>query len=198
MKISSADFLTSETDIRKIPNLDGKLEIVLIGKSNVGKSSFINSFCGRKGLARISQNPGRTRTANVYEINGVFLFVDMPGYGYAKVSKAERERFAKIIFDYLRKRREDFIVYLLIDGRHMPTELDKEMAASIGREGITPVILFTKMDKIPKSEWKAQTAKILKELGREGSEGSLLFSVHNAQLIEEARDFTESLIAPEA
>jgi GTP-binding protein len=120
MLVKDAFLHACEVDIGKYP-ADGLFEIVLIGKSNVGKSSFINAMTGRKALARTSGAPGKTRTANFYRINDAFYFVDMPGYGYAEVSKAQKASFETIIKTYLRRRKSDFAVFFLLDSRHAPT-----------------------------------------------------------------------------
>jgi GTP-binding protein len=194
LKILSAEFVRSEADVRMI-DCEGLPEIVLIGKSNVGKSSFLNRFANRKSLARISSSPGRTQTANLYKVNGSFYFVDMPGYGYAKASKAQRASYAKILSDYIQKRKADFAVYFLIDIRHEPTSGDMEMWAFLIRAGVNPVVILTKADKIPRSNRSFHIKRILGRLGRESGEGCFPFSVHEGPLVESVRDFTETIVA---
>ena len=164
MKIQSAEYIMSEVDIEKFPK-DGLFEIVLIGKSNVGKSSFINSMLNRKSLARTSSKPGKTRTANFYLINRSFYFVDMPGYGYAKVSKDLKRSFSKIIENYLAKRETDFVVFFLIDFRHLPTENDIAMFELIKGFGIRPVLILTKSDKVKESQKVKNKKEILNAFG---------------------------------
>ena len=164
MKIQSAEYIMSEVDIEKFPK-DGLFEIVLIGKSNVGKSSFINSMLNRKSLARTSSKPGKTQTANFYLINHSFYFVDMPGYGYAKVSKSLKRSFSKIIENYLAKRKTDFVVFFLIDFRHLPTENDIAMFELIKGFGIRPVLILTKSDKVKESQKVKNKKEILKTFG---------------------------------
>lgn len=146
MKVKDAFLAACEVDIRKFP-VDGLFEIVLIGKSNVGKSSFINAMTGRKSLARTSSAPGKTRTANFYRVNDVFYFVDMPGYGHAEVSKTQKAVYETIIIDYIRKRRCDFVVFFLLDSRHAPTKNDIAAYMLLKNEDITPVLILTKTDK---------------------------------------------------
>ncbi len=164
MKIQSAEYIMSEVDIEKFPK-DGKFEIVLIGKSNVGKSSFINSMLNRKSLARTSSKPGKTRTANFYLINHSFYIVDMPGYGYAKVSKSMKRSFGNIIENYLEKRETDFVVFFLVDFRHVPTENDIAMFELIKGFGIRPVLILTKSDKVKESQKVKNKRDILKTFG---------------------------------
>lgn len=123
-------------------------EIVLIGKSNVGKSSFINTMINRKKLARTSSEPGKTRQINFYNIDNLFYFVDLPGYGYSKMSKKEQEQVGKFIEYYLQNRNQISLVIFLVDIRHVPTQNDKLMYNYIVRTGLPCIILANKADKI--------------------------------------------------
>ena len=123
-------------------------EVVLVGKSNVGKSSFINTMINRKKLARTSSEPGKTRQINFYNIDNLFYFVDLPGYGYSKVSKKEQEQVGKFIEYYLQNRKQISLVIFLVDIRHIPTENDKLMYNYIVRAGLPCIILANKADKI--------------------------------------------------
>ncbi|MDD7305314.1 MAG: ribosome biogenesis GTP-binding protein YihA/YsxC [Peptoniphilaceae bacterium] len=127
-------------------------EIAFVGRSNVGKSSFINSFLGRKSLAKTSSKPGKTRTINFYNINEKFRLVDLPGYGFAKVSKKEKEKWARLINEYLSTRENLKEIFLLVDIRHQPTDLDKQMYDYIIESGFTGFVIATKYDKIGKSK----------------------------------------------
>ena len=127
-------------------------EIVLVGKSNVGKSSFINTMINRKKLARTSSEPGKTRQINFYNVDNLFYFVDLPGYGYSKMSKKEQEQVGKFIEEYLFNRNEITLVIFLIDIRHNPTENDKLMYDYIIRSGLPCIILANKADKIAPSK----------------------------------------------
>lgn len=127
-------------------------EIAFVGRSNVGKSSFINAFLGRKNLARTSSKPGKTRTINFYNIDKKFRLVDLPGYGYAKVSKAEKAKWDKLINEYLHDRENLKEVFLLVDIRHEPTQLDLQMYEWILESGFTGFVIATKYDKISKNQ----------------------------------------------
>lgn len=127
-------------------------EIALAGRSNVGKSSFINTLINRKNLARTSSQPGKTRTINFYNIDDKFRLVDLPGYGYAKVSKSEREKWAGYINSYLSERKNLVDVFLVIDFRHGPTELDLIMYDYIIQNGFSGTVIASKFDKVKKSQ----------------------------------------------
>jgi GTP-binding protein len=189
MKIKSSELVLTEVALSKFPT-DDLFEIVLLGKSNVGKSSFINSFCNRKNLARISGTPGKTRTANFYLINGVYYFVDMPGYGYAKVSKSLKESFQGIIYEYIEKRSKDFSVFLLLDSRHEPGSNDLEILDYLKQKEISPVIILTKYDKLSGTEKETLKQRFIKYLGREDDEDLFPYSILNETLIQSMRDFT--------
>ncbi|MDD7463502.1 MAG: ribosome biogenesis GTP-binding protein YihA/YsxC [Anaerococcus sp.] len=139
-------------------------EIAFVGRSNVGKSSFINSFLGRKALAKTSSKPGKTRTINFYNINESFRLVDLPGYGFAKVSKKEKEKWAKLINEYLATRESLKEIFLLVDIRHEPTIQDKEMYDYIIESGFTGFVIATKFDKIKKSQIQKNLKAIQKKL----------------------------------
>ncbi len=138
----------------------GRPEVAFAGKSNVGKSSLINGLMNRKALARTSAQPGKTQTINFYNINEAMYLVDLPGYGYAKVSAAEKEKWGKMIEGYLHKSKELRAVFLLVDIRHKPSANDKQMYDWICHNGYEPVIIATKLDKLKRS----QVAKSLKEI----------------------------------
>ena len=128
------------------------LEVAFAGKSNVGKSSLINALMNRKSLARTSAQPGKTQTINFYNINDEMYFVDLPGYGYAKVSASEKEKWGKMIERYLHKSKQLKAVFLLIDIRHEPGANDKHMYQWILEQGFEPIIIATKLDKINRSQ----------------------------------------------
>jgi GTP-binding protein len=140
-------------------------EIVLVGRSNVGKSSFINSLLNRKGLAKVSSEPGKTRGLNFYNIDDVMYFVDPPGYGYAKVSKREKASWAGMIETYLNTRRQLKLVIMVVDIRHAPTDDDKLMYRWILDRGIAHIVIATKADKIPRGRIQERLSEIRKTLG---------------------------------
>ena len=140
-------------------------EIAFCGRSNVGKSSLLNGLLNRKALARTSATPGKTQTINYYLVNNELYFVDLPGYGYAKVSQTTREKWGAMIEKYLKKSPSLKAVFLLTDIRHEPGAHDRQMYEWIVANGFKPVIIATKSDKIPRGQIKKQTSMILKELG---------------------------------
>ena len=163
-------------------------EIAFVGRSNVGKSSFINAFLGRKSLAKTSSTPGKTRTINFYNIDNKFRLVDLPGYGYAKVSKKEKEKWDKLINEYLHDRENLKEVFLLVDIRREPTDLDLQMYDWIIDSGFTGFIIATKYDKISKNQLQKHIRSIMKKLDVE-DEG-LIFAYssenkHNLGVIHE-------------
>lgn len=193
LKVKSAVLVTSAPSINHFPPGD-RFEIVLVGKSNVGKSSFINAVAGRKSLARTSSEPGKTRTANFYLINDVFYIVDMPGYGYAKTSKTVKEGFGPLIEGYLEKRDADFAVIHLVDYRHAPTADDVRMHELIRSHGITPITVLTKEDKLRRNERAKMFNIIASDLCIDEDEAVLEFSTQNKELIEEMQNFLGELI----
>ena len=149
------------------------IELAFAGKSNVGKSSLINGLMNRKSLARTSQQPGKTQTINYYNINNELYFVDLPGYGYAKVSEAEKAKWGKMIEKYLHTSKMLRVVFLLIDIRHDPSKNDKQMYDWILNQGFEPVIIATKLDKINRSQVQKQIKAI--KTGLEVVEGTKIF-----------------------
>ena len=141
---------------------DNKPEVAFAGKSNVGKSSLINSMIYRKALARTSQNPGKTRTINFYNVNDFMYLVDLPGYGYAKVPETEKAKWGKMIERYLHTSQTLKAVFLLIDIRHDPSANDKLMYDWIVNNGYNPIIIATKLDKLKRSQVQKQM-KVLRE-----------------------------------
>ncbi|MCE7068805.1 MULTISPECIES: ribosome biogenesis GTP-binding protein YihA/YsxC [Dyadobacter] len=147
MKVQEARYVMSNSDYEKCP--DPVLpEYAFIGRSNVGKSSLINMLTGKKSLAKTSQQPGKTQLINHYFINESWYLVDLPGYGYAKVSKVEREKWEKMIGDYLHNRENLICTFVLIDIRHSALAVDLEFMAGLGEAGIPFHIIFTKADKL--------------------------------------------------
>lgn len=169
-------------------------EVAFAGKSNVGKSSLINGLLNRKSLARTSSSPGKTQTINFYNINKELYFVDLPGYGYAKVSQEIRAKWGKMIEKYLHNSKQLKVVFLLIDIRHAPGENDKIMYDWIVANGYEPVIIATKLDKIKRSQ-KDKNIKIIKEkLGLGGNAKIIPFSAVSKQGRDEIWDFIQQSI----
>lgn len=163
MKIIKSDLQAMAVSSKQYPD-DELPEIAFAGRSNVGKSSFINSMLNRKNLARTSSKPGKTRTINFYIINDTFRFVDLPGYGYAQVSKSERSKWGEIIEEYLVKRENIKEIILIVDIRHEPTSQDLIMYQWIKSYGFSGYVIATKADKISKANWQKQIKIIRNKL----------------------------------
>ncbi len=159
----------------KIPEND-KPEYAFAGKSNVGKSSLINALMNRKSYARTSGKPGKTQTINFYNINDELYFVDLPGYGFANVSVKEKERWGKMIENYLHKSQMLRQVFLLVDIRHAPGANDQQMYKWILDQGFSPVVVATKSDKIKRSQLQKQLKLIRETLGMKSGEVLIPFS----------------------
>ncbi len=167
--------VTSTLPVNTLP------EVAFAGKSNVGKSSLINALMNRKSLARTSAQPGKTQTINFYNISGELYFVDLPGYGYAKVSKEEKERWGKMIENYLHGSRQLKAVFLLIDIRHEPSVNDKNMYDWILKNGFQPIIIATKLDKINRSQIAKNVKVIRGTLGMNKESVIIPFSASTKQ-----------------
>lgn len=163
MKVTSAKFIASAQTPESIPSYRRK-EIAFLGRSNVGKSSLINSLLGVKGLARTSSTPGRTQALNFFLINESFHFVDLPGYGYAKVAKTERQAWGKLIEKYLAQREQLVLSILIVDARHEPSPLDLQMKSWLEHFGLSFLVVNTKADKLSASEQKASLKRSEKVL----------------------------------
>lgn len=161
MKVNNVEMVISAVKPEQYPD-EGLPEFALAGRSNVGKSSFINKMINRKSLARTSSKPGKTQTLNFYRIEDMIYFVDVPGYGFAKVSKREREAWGQMIETYLTTRKELRAVMLIVDLRHPPTEDDVTMYDFLKYYEIPCIVIATKADKIPKGKW-SKHLKIAKE-----------------------------------
>ncbi len=161
MKVNNVEMVISAVKPEQYP-IDDLPEFALAGRSNVGKSSFINKMIGRKALARISSKPGKTQTLNFYKIEEQLFFVDVPGYGYAKVSKTDREAWGQMIERYITARNVLRAVVLIVDLRHPPTNDDCMMYDFLKHYNIPAIVIATKADKIPKGKWDKHK-KIVKE-----------------------------------
>ncbi|MEW8973098.1 MAG: ribosome biogenesis GTP-binding protein YihA/YsxC [Tissierellaceae bacterium] len=164
MKIVKSDLQAIAVKPEQYPQ-DDLVEIAFAGRSNVGKSSFINSMINRKNLARTSGKPGKTRTINFYLINEQFRMVDLPGYGYAQVSKSEKDKWGHIIESYLSERENLREVILIVDIRHEPTNQDLMMYDWIRSFGFKGLVIATKADKISRGNWQRHINIIMKKLG---------------------------------
>jgi len=163
MKINSAEFIISNSDVSKCPT-ERLPEYAFIGRSNVGKSSLINMLTGNKNLAKTSAKPGKTQLINHFKINSNWFLVDLPGYGYARVSKKTKEVFQKFITDYFEKREQLVCGFVLIDIRHEAQKIDLEFINYLGEIEVPFCIIFTKADKISKSKIDSHIAAYRKAL----------------------------------
>jgi GTP-binding protein len=163
VKIKTADFVISNTDVTKCPK-DQLPEYAFIGRSNVGKSSLINMLTGNRNLAKISGRPGKTQLINHFLINKDWFLVDLPGYGYAQVSKGKRQTFQEFIKDYFFKRQQLVCSFVLVDSRHEPQKIDLEFMNFLGENGIPFVIIFTKTDKLGSTVIQNKISKYKKNL----------------------------------
>lgn len=175
MLVKNPKFEISAVNPKQYPK-QGLPEIVLVGKSNVGKSSFVNTMINRKKLARTSSEPGKTRQINFYNIDETFYFVDLPGYGYSKMSKKEQEQVGKFIEEYLFNRKEIALIIFLVDIRHKPTDNDKLMYNYIISSGLPFIILANKADKIAITKVDDAVLELQKSINPIGDIQTLPFS----------------------
>lgn len=195
MKITSAEFISSYADLRKCPAPD-KPEFAFIGRSNVGKSSLINALTQQKKLAKISATPGKTQTINHFLINESWYLVDLPGYGYASVSKSTREGFGRMIEDYVGKRENISCLFVLIDSRLEPQKIDLSFINWAGSKGVPLAIIFTKADKLGKNDLSKNVRRFEKALLEEWDETPplLVTSAETKQGREEVLAFIDEAI----
>ncbi len=172
-------------------------EVAFAGKSNVGKSSMINALLNRKSLARTSAQPGKTQTINFYNINEAMYLVDLPGYGYAKVSAAEKEKWGKMIENYLHTSKKLQAVFLLIDIRHDPSANDKMMYDWMVYQGFTPIIIATKLDKIKRSQIQKNVKAIREGLKVKPGTVIIPFSSETKQGRDELWEVIDSFVLPQ-
>ena len=172
-------------------------EFAFAGKSNVGKSSLINALMNRKSFARTSAQPGKTQTINFYNINEALYFVDLPGYGYAKVSQELKAKWGKMIEGYLKKSKQLRCIFLLVDIRHEPSENDKNMYDWIVYHGFEPVIVATKLDKINRSQIAKQVKLLRTGLGLPKETKLIPFSAETKQGRDEIWEIMERLLEVE-
>jgi GTP-binding protein len=185
MKVTKAEIVISAVSQKQYPD-DRLPEIALAGRSNVGKSSFINKLINRKNLARTSSKPGKTQTINFYRINDAFYFVDVPGYGYAKVSKTEREKWGKMMEEYFINRENLKAVLLITDIRHEPTRDDITMYEFLKHYELPVIVVATKLDKISKGKRAQHIKRTINTLQVEKGDLVLPFSSETSEGKEEA------------
>ncbi|HOZ48609.1 MAG TPA: ribosome biogenesis GTP-binding protein YihA/YsxC [Candidatus Hydrogenedentes bacterium] len=164
MRVTHAAFVTSALRPDQYPR-DRRPECAFAGRSNVGKSTLMNALLGRKDLAKTSRTPGKTQTINFFDVNGRVYFVDLPGYGYAKVPKSMRMQWQKVMTDYLRQREFVRLVVHLIDSRHEPTDLDLDMLGLLDEAQVPTLVVATKIDKVPRTHRKGRLDTIRESLG---------------------------------
>ena len=193
MKVCNPKFEVSAVSPKQYPKNDMP-QIVLVGKSNVGKSSFINTMINRKSLARTSSEPGKTRQINFYNIDETFYFVDLPGYGYSKMSKQEQERVGSFIEQYLVKSKKISLVIFLVDIRHNPTENDRLMYDYIIRSGLPFIILANKADKIASTKVENTVKELQKQINPIGDIKMLPFSAEKKIYTEDVWNVIEEFI----
>jgi GTP-binding protein len=172
----------------------GLIEIAFAGKSNVGKSSLINALINRKSYARTSSQPGKTQTINFYNVEDALYFVDLPGYGYAKVSKKERERWGKFIESYLNKRMQLKQILLLVDIRHEPNNNDKMLYDWITYNGFQPLVIATKLDKLKRSQVEKHVSVIKKAFNIKDRNTIIPFSAVTKQGKDKLWEILDELI----
>src|SRR6188768_3089371 len=169
MEINEATFISSHSSISKCPVPD-KPEFAFIGRSNVGKSSLINALVKRRSLAKTSVKPGKTQTINHFLINDGWYLVDLPGYGYASVSRSTRQGFGKMIEDYVLKRENLSCLFILIDSRLEPQKIDLSFIQWVGDKGVPMAIIFTKADKLSKTDLQKNISQFKKRLQEDWDE----------------------------
>lgn len=196
MKILDAQFIISAVRPQQYPE-DALPEIALAGRSNVGKSSLINKLILRKNLARTSSQPGKTQQLNYYRVNDMVYLVDFPGYGYAKVSKTQREKFGEMIETYLRDREPLKLQLLIIDIRHEPSKDDVLMYNWLKHYEIPTCIVATKADKIPRSKWDKHIKMIKTTLDADPRDSVVMFSSETGLGREQLWDVIANAIARE-
>lgn len=193
--ITSAEFKCSSEKLSQVPK-DERRDVAFIGRSNVGKSSLINMLTRHKGLAKVSATPGKTRLINHFLINDDWYLVDLPGYGYARTSKLQRSGFSKIITDYVFKCEKMHFLFVLVDSRLEPQRIDLEFIEQLGEGGVPFGIIFTKCDKLSKSQVARSVATYSKRLAEQWEELPPMFtsSSEKAEGRDEILDFIDKIL----
>lgn len=193
--VKSAEFVKSSPDYRQSPKAD-RAEFAFIGRSNVGKSSLINALVNKKDLAKTSSQPGKTQLINHFLVNSQWYLVDLPGYGYARVSKSNRYAWGKMIKNYMLKRENLMNVYVLVDSRHEPQKIDIEFMNFLGENSVPFTIVFTKIDKLTPNKTNSNLAAYKKELLKYWEElpEIILTSSEKRQGLDELMDSIKGII----
>lgn len=191
--IRKAEYVTSAVSAGQYPQ-EGLPEIALAGRSNVGKSSLINKFLGRRNLARTGNTPGKTQTLNFYRINDGWFFVDLPGYGYAKVSKQVQAKWGPMMASYLERRAELRAVIQIVDIRHAPSREDKDMFGWAGQKGVPTLVVATKADKVARGQRAKHLSIIARDLGIPDWKLILPFSVEDGSGVDELHAAVEEIL----
>lgn len=196
MQILKAEFQCSSERISQVP-ADSLRDIAFIGRSNVGKSSLINMLTGRNGLAKVSATPGKTRLINHFRINDAWYLVDLPGYGYARTSKSQREGFSKLITDYVLRCEKMHYLFVLVDVRLEPQKIDLRFIEMLGMNGVPFGILFTKADKLSKAQLQRSVERYRQTLAEQWEElpPMLVTSSERGTGRDELLDFIEECLA---
>ena len=196
LKIVSAEFIKGAINSKQFPQI-GVPEFAFFGRSNAGKSSLINMLTGRKGLAMTSQKPGKTQLINHFIINDAWYLVDLPGYGYARLSKDGREKLKKMIEDYTLERKELICLFVLVDARHDPQKIDLEFIEWLGEEGVPFALVFTKADKLTKGKLAANIEGYKARLRQQWEELPPLFITSSEERLgrEELLDYIDGINA---
>lgn len=195
MRVTSAVFVKSAIKPQHYPK-ERRPEIAFVGRSNVGKSSLLNKLLGAKGLAKTSGTPGKTQTINFFDVNDAYYFVDLPGYGYAKVPLAVKEEWGKVMTSYLSSRELLRMVAQLVDARHAPTEKDAEMLALLDGAEVPTVIVATKVDKLSRSELPRSLKRIRETLELDREALIIPFSTVTGQGAKELWGVIDDQLAP--
>lgn len=192
MNYAKAEFMASYGLSSQLPESD-RIEFVMSGRSNVGKSSLINKLCNRKNLARVSSTPGKTATINFYQLDTVYL-VDLPGYGYAKVSGAERQRWDDLINQYFDQRRQSALLLQLLDSRHAPSADDMQMLQYLQYHQIPFVVVLTKADKLKKAQQHQAIEEFTAICAPYGCQAVILTSAEKGQGIDQLRELLDTTL----
>lgn len=193
MKIASASYVKSAMRPDQYPN-DGRPEIAFVGRSNVGKSTMLNVLLNKKGLAKTSKTPGKTQTVNFFDVNSKYYFVDLPGYGYARVSKEMRQQWASVMTAYLTAQRPLRLVIALMDSRHKPADQDLDLLDLLEQAEAPSLIVATKCDKLRPKEIGAASATIRKALGLDDDAAIVPFSAHSKQGLREVWNIIDATL----